>query len=372
MKSRRSIRVALEASALLAPRPTGIGVYGRALAQALERRRASGSPFACELIHPWTRSRRGFVPIDDGPRRLRRYATGRLLERRFALVHALDTRLPRDHRGRLVATVFDTISLLPGSAAAGFSPPGFRRRKERVYGEIARSADAIITLSESTRKEFERLFPTSARLVTIPPGVDPPLAFPSRAEAAEMLRRRGIAAPFVLTVGALCPRKNLEAAVAAFESAGERRPGLKLVIAGEPSFGWEGSRGEAAVRRARGAVVLAGYLPRPELRAAYRLAEALIHLSHHEGYGLTVLEALAAGSPVVAADRGGLREAAGEAGWLVDPDLEGEAARVLGRVLEGGQEVEARRERGRAHAALRTWDAAARKVEELYREVLDS
>jgi alpha-1,3-rhamnosyl/mannosyltransferase len=95
----------------------------------------------------------------------------------------------------------------------------------------------------------------------------------------------------------------------------------------------------------------------------------LLHLSHYEGYGLTIVEALAARTPVVASGRGGTLEAAGGAAWLVDPDDPRQAVDALQVVFEGGEDVEARRERGLRHASGLTWERAAQRMEELYRSV---
>ncbi|MBI4601065.1 MAG: glycosyltransferase family 4 protein [Planctomycetes bacterium] len=362
--------ISLEASGTLVPRPTGIANYARGLIRALARR----SPGRYELLCPLGRALRALrTPAvrdlaDAVPLRL--YLSGRRLERRTALVHALDTRLPSAYRGPLVATLFDTISLLESSAGLGLSSRRFRERKARAYGEIARRAQAIVTLSEAVRREVIQRLPTRARVVVVPPGIDPPDPQSQGEAARAALARRGIEPPYVLAVGALCPRKNIEGAVRAFERAAARSPGLRLVLAGEPAYGWAGNAGERAVRRLGGRAHLAGYLPRRELLAAYAHAAALVHLAHYEGFGLTVAEALQAGVPVVASSAGGIPEAAGGAAWLVDPADEAAAGEALARVLEGGPEVEERRERGLRHAASLSWDAAAEGIERLHHEIL--
>ena len=354
--------VGLEASGLLVESPTGIATYGASLAEALERR----SPGACLLLVPWKWwhrrdlvRRRLHVPLCP-------YLSGRWLHRRVRLVHALDTRLPARYGGILVATVFDVISALPMSASLELSSPRFREKKVRAYEEIARRADAVVTLSEAVRADFLRRFPTKAPVHVIPPGVTSP---PRAGNREEVLQKHRVRCPFLLSVGALCPRKNVEGTVRALERAREKFPDLQLVWVGEASFGWQGSRAEDAARRS-GAVRLLGYLTRPDLWALYASAEAVLHLSHYEGYGLTVIEALSTGTPVVASDRGGIPEAAGGAAWLVNPDDDGAVDAAVLEVLEGGEAVDRRRESGVAHTGLLTWDSAAQRVQALHASLL--
>src|SRR5262249_40315363 len=137
------------------------------------------------------------------------YSSGRLLGGKFSLVHALDTRIPKKYSGPLVVNVFDILSALPMSATLHLSPKEFRKKKLHRYEEIARRAQVIVPLSSKVREEFLERFPTRARCVTIPPGVAP-IASRGREESVQMLSQHGIAPPFVLSVGALCPRKNVE------------------------------------------------------------------------------------------------------------------------------------------------------------------
>ena len=358
--------VGLEASGLCSRHPTGVGVYGRELARALSRR----SFAAYTLLYPWSRwarasSRESGVGLPGSF-----YGTGRLLGRRFLLVHALDTRFPKKYAGPLVVNVFDVLSAMPMSADLHLSPERFRKKKVNAYEEIARRASAIVTLSTRVRDEFLERFSPRARTVVIPPGVSG--ARIELEDAAERLRPLGLAPPFLLSVGALCPRKNIEGIVRAFLSVRPKRPELKLVLVGEPSYGWKGSSGEESVRQASGSVLLQGYLSREELWALYSSAEALLHLSHYEGYGMTVLEALSQGTPVVASNRGGIPEAGGGAAWLVDPDEPDSVSSTLERVLQKGSEVRDRQRRGIEHARELTWEQAAERVERLYQGILEA
>ncbi len=320
------------------------------------------------LICPASRWRRRTATRNLGLG-IRPYLSGRLLPRWTSLVHLLDTRWPGGYHGPLVATVFDTISALSLSEELHLASERFRRKKIAAYTEITARADVVITLASTVRDEIVTRFPAVKRVEVIPPGLD----FPDehlRARAGGLLRELGIAPPFLLAVGALCPRKNLQTVVAAFDAARRRWPELQLVLAGSPDYGWEGSAGEQAVKRSEGRVRLPGYLPRETLWAVLMQARCVLQLSHYEGYGLTVLEALSVGTPVIASRRGGLPEAGGEAAWLVDPDDLDETVETLHRVLNRGREVKDRQSLGRSYARSFTWEKVGRAVLRIYEETI--
>ena len=166
-------------------------------------------------------------------------------------------------------------------------------------------------------------------------------------------------APYLLAVGDLRPSKNLGRLVAAFTAlrAGELRDHrLVLAGAGKPS---------PALRAA--GVELTGWLDDVRLDALMRGADVVVHPSLHEGFGLVVLEAMARGVPVAAADATALPATCGDAAELFDPlDPDAIAAAVL-RARTRRDELAAA---GRERAALFTWDATAQATALVYRELL--
>ncbi len=360
--------VAFEVSTLLTPRPSGIGIYGRGLIRALgilRPDRARGQ------VYRFTRAaRRSLVPAPDLPALA--YASGARLHRRFDLVHALDTRIPERFRGPLVATLFDVISALPLAAERGLSSARFLGRKRRDYRRIARRADLVITLSGETRDRFLAIERPIGPVEVVAPGIDDEfLAAGNAPPDPQAAGRLGLPPRYLLLVGALCPRKNLEAALGAYLRARARMAALGLAVVGDPLPGWSGSPAARELDRAGPGVKLLGYLDRALLPALYRGAAAFLYLSHYEGFGLPVLEALASGAPVIASRRGGIPEAAGEAALLVDPDLPGEIDGALSRVILDGPFREELRERGRRRAARFTWQAAARAIDSAHAEAAD-
>ena len=366
--SRVNPMVALEVSSLLVSRPSGIGVFGRALVREF---RALLGDDQVELVFPCTRYfERRYHPSPG--LRLRPYLDGRRLHRRYGLLHALDTRLPATFQGPLVATVHDVLSALPLAAEHELSTERFRERKCQKYRAIAARADAVVTVSEETRARFCANFKVRGRIEVIYPGVDS--EFAPRSVPDARLHDLGLeAGKYILSVGELCRRKNLEAVVESFlalRRQNARRAPEKLVLVGRESFGWEGSRAHRLAREHGDCVRLLGFLALEDLASVYAGAAAYLQLSHYEGFGLPILEAMAAGTPVVAAARGGIPEAAGDASLLVDPDEPATVVGALARLMSDPDLARRKRQEGLDRAATFRWDRSAQQVARLYETLL--
>ena len=157
--------------------------------------------------------------------------------------------------------------------------------------------------------------------------------------------------PYVLAVGDLRPKKNLDRLVRAWRAAG---PGRRLVIAGLGSGPWPD-------------VETPGYLPDAELDALLRGADALVHPSLYEGFGLVVAEAMARGVPVACSATTALGEVAGDAAETFDPLDEDAIAGALLRALDRRDELG---RLGLERAARWSWDRSARETAAVYAEVV--
>jgi glycosyltransferase involved in cell wall biosynthesis len=257
--------------------------------------------------------------------------------RRADVLHCTTFRGPLRSRRPVVLTVHDLAILRHPE-----SFPRWHRGYGRVgLGVVARAADALVAVSEFTRREIVDLLDVSAERVTIVPNGLEPVFRPSGPAAK---------GDYVLAVGTLEPRKNLARAVDAARLA---KVELRVVGAkgwgGVDVYGW------------------AGYVADDELAALYRGARCLLYPSLYEGFGIPVLEAMACGTPVVTSRGGATEEVAGGAAVLVDP-YSPEA------IAAGIAEAERRREAlvplGLERARGFTWERSADTIETIWRELV--
>jgi glycosyltransferase involved in cell wall biosynthesis len=264
----------------------------------------------------------------------------RLLRRLRPPVAHFQHSLPLFASGRSVLTVHDL---------SFEREPELMPRKDRfvfrtVVPRSARRADRLIAVSERTREDLADLYgiPESA-VEVIPHGVDP-IFTPGE---------EGGAGGYLLVVGAVQRRKDPRAAVDAGNELG-----MPVVVVGperEPALARE--------LRSLGAEVR-GYVDHEELPRLYREAEALVVPSRYEGFGLPVLEAMASGTPVVAAPDPALVEVAGDAAVFADQgDLSGAILHALDRRAD-------LRAAGLVRAAQFSWGEAARRTAAIYRSLL--
>lgn len=363
---------------------TGVGHYTYELARAL----ASLDPsIQIEMIYPSTYPA---IRLDDGHKpepapanlklnRVRVGALGRhwwsaglpryIRRNKLDLFHGTNYDIPLWRGCATVLTIHDLSQLLHPETHAKRSVQRARRRLPLM----ARTADAIITPSESVRGEVSELLKANPdKIFAIPESARTcfrPLPFAATGEARSRL---GIGDDFLLTVGTLEPRKNLSVLVTAFAEVASARPQSKtqLVIAG--GRGWLSVSLFEVIKKSpvRERIVLTGYLHDDELQALYSSCRAFVYPSIHEGFGLPPLEAMACGAPVVASRIPSLEETTGGAALLFDPKSVGELRRNILELLDNEN---ARRElsvAGQRRAAEFSWEKTARQTLQVYAEAV--
>lgn len=251
-----------------------------------------------------------------------------------------------------------------------FFPADFPRQQFYFHAfvpAVLRASAAIVADSGQTAEDVAHHYGIPrGRITIVPPGVDFAQFHPYPNPGA--IAARFDLGPYVLFVGNVRPHKNLGRLIDAFARL---RGGVSLAVVGHrdrrywPPLARQIDRLGLADR-----VRVLDYVPAETLPALYSGARAVVIPSLYEGFGLPILEAMACGAPVIASTTGGLREAAGDAALLVDPEDEPAIAVALQRLVDDAALRDDLRRRGTAHAARFTWEATARGVRAVIERVL--
>ena len=344
MVLRPSVRIALDGTLFGRP-TTGISLYARCLMQAL---REAGAD-----VEPWAQApgrSASLFTLSELPRRL--------AAERPDVFHAVcnfNLPLRRVSGTRFVLTVHDLIPLLlPETVSAAY------RWQFRLWlARSVRVADAVICVSETTRRALLERFGVAAPVHVVHHGVDHVDRVPLPDDiSVKWLDALGLG-DFVLYAGALDARKNVERVVDACVKLG-----IKLVLAGQRWFGGNAIERKIARERERGADIRhLGYLADPVFYALMRRAKVFVFPSLYEGFGLPPLEAMRLGVPTVVSTGGALPEVCGDGAWVVEPD----DVDALARAISSADA--ALGARGAAWARRFTWASCAERTLAIYRSV---
>jgi glycosyltransferase involved in cell wall biosynthesis len=366
-----SMKVAMIAEQLLSPVPGGTGRYTWELAAAL-----TGTAVAGQEVQTWTawhretdaaRLNRG-APVHrlPLPRRALIAAWERgapwPVPRHVDVVHAPTLLAPTAVRVPLVVTVHDAV---PWTHPETLTPRGVtwhRRMAERV----AARADVVVVPTRAVADALGGHLDLR-RVEVVGEGVSGDLVVPADAEA----RARRLSLPaggFLLTLATLEPRKGLDVLIRALARGGV--PDLPLLVVGQAGWGGVDPDELARAEGLRADRVRAlGRLSDADLATVLQRATALVMPSRAEGFGLPVLEAMAAGTPVLCSADPALAEVGGDAVRTSPVGDDAALAAALADVLGDPGLRDRMSSRGRVRASEYSWDRAARSLWELYRSV---
>lgn len=379
------MRIAVEASAIVESGRTGVGVVASQLVEAAARALPDS---AFDLVHFFSVRRRDRPPlpealtapnVGDAPVR---WFSGRVYQR--LLLSGLAP------PGDLLAGGRPDVFFFPNFAAWPLTRRcrpvvlvhdlAFRRTPQYVRERTRRELDAlvprslrdahVVAVSESTARDVAAEFGVPAsRLHVVPNGVDHARFRPrTAAEAAAVAERLGLPPAYVLYVGTLEPRKNVDGLLRAFRALpADVRRAHPLVLAG--GKGWLDDAIEATLAEVsrEAPVVRLGRVRDADLPALYSGASAFAYPSHLEGFGLPVLEAMACGAPVVTSSTSSLPEVGGDAALYADPADDGAIAARLLELLTDPALAARCREAGLARAAGFRWEESGRRLAGVFR-----
>jgi glycosyltransferase involved in cell wall biosynthesis len=242
-----------------------------------------------------------------------------------------------------------------------------------IIPRMVRRSDYVITISESTKRDVLALLKTDDEKVFVTHlGVDP--RFKPVADSRKLAEIRGkynLPREFVLFVGLIEPRKNLDTLLDAY-LADSVSAHFDLVLAGSLGWGFSDLMRKINSNGARGSVRMLGYVDDADLPGLYTASAAFVYPSFYEGFGLPVLEAMACGAPVITSNVSSLPEVTGDAAILINPHSVQDLAGALQRVLRDGDLRAALSERAIERAGKFTWEQTARKTLEVYKRAGES
>ena len=342
------MKISLDATYSVGDNLSGVGVYSRELLGALAASHPQQRFELCYRPHRYARSFGASLPANCG----RALLFDPIFPRSREFFHGLNQRLPGIRFRKTVSTFHDLFVL-----TCDYSTPEFRRRFAGQARHAAATSDAIIAVSEFTARQVEQLLGVErARIHVVHHGVN-------RMRPQRPVERENV----VLNVGAIQKRKNIARLVEAFE----RTPrGWKLVLAGSAGYGAGEILAciESSPRRAD--IQALGYVSLEKLAEWYARARIFAFPSLDEGFGMPVLEAMAAGIPVVAANRAALPEVCGDAALLVDPEDVDAIHAALEQLMRDEVLAAALARRGVARAGQFTWEQAAEQTWNVYQRML--
>ena len=368
------MRIALDARLVYYRRYSGIGQYIAHLAEQLptldggnnytiiRSRKDHNAP-----RHPAARLRAAWTPSHH---RLEQIAFPlELLRLKIDLLHSPDFIPPFTGRFKRVITVHDLNFM--------HYPQFLTAQSRRYYNDqIERAvqiADHILADSHATRLDLIRLLDVPEEKCTVvwlapDAGVYHLL---KRSEIATARERLQLPDRFILFAGTLEPRKNVAGLLRAYRLLLDHDPpSPNLILAGSRGWLFDETRALIDELRLSEHVRWIDSPPDSDLAALYSAATVFVLPSHYEGFGLTVLEAMACGAPCVISDRGSLPEIAGGAAKEIDPDDVVELAEAMAGVLNDVQLQQQLRHKGFERVAEFSWERCARETLNVYHHVL--
>jgi glycosyltransferase involved in cell wall biosynthesis len=367
--------------ALNGGRLDGIGVYTSNLYEALRGSAANRVVPTCFPPKPWQRSLGNKLPgriafphaygisaavsaCTSLP-----FAGAREMAGHVDVFHAPDHLIPRLSKVPVVATICDALAV----QRPDWIDAGIGRFRPFLVRSAARWANHVIAISQAMVPDLVQHFGISEKSISVVHmgiGHDWFERVPE-AQRRALLGKYALTPGYLLFVGTLQPRKNVETIVAAYEALPEALRGSRqLVVAGQAGWGSESIVRRLGLSPPGGQCIWLDYLPPSEMKTLYQCASMFLFPSLSEGFGMPVLEAFASGIPVITSNVSSLPEVAADAAILVDPRSVAQLRDAIVRLADNADLAASLVEKGRKRAAQMSWETCAARTQEVYRRVV--
>lgn len=349
---------------------TGIGTYTRQLICHLQKENPNIIP-----LLPGEEYRdyhfREQIPMKDTELFRRKLFLPKYLQKQQAgILHIPQNGigLPQQKCCKEVVTVHDMIPYFYPETVG----KGYLKEFLKSMPEIIHRSDAVITVSQYAKRSIIQFFPEAEeKLHVIPEAADSCFIPLPKQKTAACLKEHHIEKNYILYVGGFSPRKNLKALILAFYLLQKTEPSdILLVLPGKR--GKENDEAEQLIEALgiKDKVLFPGYLTSTELCCFYNGASVMVYPSICEGFGLPPLEAMACGTPVIAARSSSLPEVLGDAALYFDPFNSADLANQLHRLLRSEALRKMLSQKGLMHAQKYRWEETARQTSDLYAKLL--
>jgi glycosyltransferase involved in cell wall biosynthesis len=280
-----------------------------------------------------------------------------LMRHSFDIIHSPGHRVPWGHNKKLICTIHDLAVL----RFPEMFTPGHRTRLAWFTKSAVDRSNRIIADSEATKRdlcEFYKINPEKIDVVHL--GVNSSLFHPHKISPRDQT-------PYILAVGALQPRKNYSLLIRAFERLCEiwQEP-LELRIAGQRGWMWQPLEEQVKNSPVAKRIHLLGYVPETELPTLYATATMFAMPSLYEGFGIPLLEAMASGTPILAANNSSLPEVVGDSALLLDANDVNVWTHSMLKLLKDPKLCDEMTTKGLARARKFSWEETARKTISVY------
>lgn len=294
-----------------------------------------------------------------------------LFGRSADITHFFNFIVPKGVYGAVVTTIYDVVWLRNPET---MDAKNLKRIMQDIKYSIAR-ADKIVTISESTKKDLvELLHIPTEKIVIVPPGVNTAIFQQkyNNNKIQQIKNKYNLPTKYILYMGTLEPRKNIERLVQAFAILKQNSAiqEYKLVLAGKKGWRCEGIFRQIKQCNLEQDVICTGYVDEQDKAVIYQHAELFLFPSLYEGFGMPILEAMAAGVPVVTSNVSSLPEVTGDAAVFVNPLIVEDIAEKMLDLLQHKELRESYIIKGRLQCEKYTWEKSADTLAKMYQNLI--
>lgn len=297
------------------------------------------------------------------------YLTHELNRYQVDLLHDPSFSLPFNYQKPKILTVHD-LSFLRFPAA--FTARTYFYHK-LFLGKVIEMADIVIAVSENVKQDIKEFYRTKdKKLRVIYEGVNDIYLEPDDCGMNGKASNKFTAGkPYILSVSAMNPRKNIPRILKAFSLLKDRHKDLLLVLVGRKAWGCADIEKTVNELDLNGRIIFTGYVDDNTLRCLYKNSLAFLYPSLYEGFGLPLLEAMACGTPVITSNISAMPEIAGQAALLVDPFNHCQIAEAIESILVNAPVRNELIRQGKERLKCFSWRRAAEQTLEVYRSLMN-